>query len=150
MVTNRALFAQVIKHTWAVGWKDLREQCFPLFKSDQQCDEGVIKCTLNRLAITILGAMMFAVYWSIHTVKSIVYTLALLDGIIFDRIPFIKCADVSDSSFPTPIKQVLEKLDFEYECLYFPHAHLTCLILNGRSLTIFSNFKEFEEFVKQI
>lgn len=150
MVTNRAIFAQVIKYTWVIGWRDLREQCFPLFKSGQQCDEGMIKCTLNRIAITLLGTLMFAVYWLIHTAKSIIYTLTLLDGIIFDRIPFIECVDVSDPSFPTPMKNVLDKLDFEFECLYFPHAHLTCLILNGRSLTIFSNFKEFEEFVNKL
>ena len=154
MVTARNTLLSIIWHTWVIGWNDLREQCFPLFKSNQQKNEGVIKGLFNRISITVLGVIMFFVYWMAHTIRSSVYTAQMLKCFIADRYPDSVLVLIQPT-FPSQIKDLVGEFAYKPQikkllvgCLYFPHAHLICLVW-GDEYKIFSNFKEFEVFVKQ-
>lgn len=152
MITPRQIAPRVIWETWWSGWQDLQEQCFPLFKADQQRKEGFLRGISNRIGITVLGAVMFLVYWLAHTVKSSLSTLTLLKSFILNKYP-TGVLELDDDAFPAQIRQAIGNEKFReglpVGCLYFPHAHLICFWW-WNEFKIFNNFKDFEDFVKTI
>ncbi len=151
MKKARQIAFQVIWNTWKVGWEDLKEQCFPLFRMDQQSAEGIVKGTSNRITIIALGVLMFLVYWAAHTTRSSWSTLRFLWSVVTNKFPR-DVINLFDEDFPAQIYDTYGSQIFmsniQFDCYYFPHAHLICHWECGKT-KIFTNFKEFEAFLNQ-